>query len=195
MSNSSNTDSSKSMLSEKFKSDGWRLAHPLLHIFPLTAALLALLVPVDILDRSPLLAVLCGRLIKVFPFLGRHAAVSFYPQVTTLVMCVSWVLIIPSIVLTWYVLWPYRYRALQRVQAGVAKEPEMKHILFALSAFPLFFFGIWFLPGDPSFCQGCTTENRLTFGVIEYLALLLLSFMPWFIAVALYIRHQIKNFK
>lgn len=117
---------------KKPRSDAWLLAHPLLHVFPMTAALLALFAPVDILDRAPWLAVWCGRVIEWFPFLGKHAAVSVYPQVTTLVMCVSWALLLPSVLGASSVFWSFRYRALERIQLNLSKLPPWRHFAFSI---------------------------------------------------------------
>lgn len=193
--NDSSDGRSQSLASRKLATTTWILAHPLLQIFPLIPAFLALFAPVDILDRFVWLRSSTLQFIEWFPFLGSHAAFSSFPQVTTLVQCVSWALLPVTVFFCWTVLWPFRHQIEQRISINLSKLPPASHFLLYPIIFPVVIFAIWMMPGDPSFCQGCTTNSRPGLALLTYSGLLGVSVIPvgFSIVAFLHLKRRKRN--
>lgn len=167
-----------------------RLLNPLLIGGPVLVAMVALFAPVDVLDRFPSLAAFCRQMIAWFPFLGAHAARSNYPQVTTLVKCLSLSVLPICVVGGWIVMWGVRHRVADQMRRGLLKPVAWWLVPVALGLTVLAIVGNWWLTNEPSFCRGCTTRNRLGLAFIEAVVVWSIAILPAFAAVIVYVRRS-----
>jgi hypothetical protein len=173
------------------RGQGIRLLNPLFISGPIVVALVALFAPVDVLDRCPTLATFCRQMIDWFPFLGGHAARSSYPQVTTLVKCLSFTFLPVCLGGGWIALWGVRQRLLERIRRGLAKPPPWWMAPACAVLFPISVVVNWWVASEPSYCQGCTTSNRLGLAFLEGGVLWFLGLIPAFVALALFVRRSV----
>lgn len=143
-------------------------------LFPL----IALLAPLDVLDRWPELAKACATvkaaLVQLFPKVDffRHARSTVFPQVATVATAytaIAWVWMTCVMLLLTFV-----------GHAGVraaGRDMGTKKLLWAFFGFPPFALGGLFvffaLPGDPSFASGLTTSSHGGYAFMGTLILLI----------------------
>lgn len=173
---------------ELTKCQAIRLLNPLLAAGPVVIAMAALFAPVDVLDRFPLLAAFCRQMIAWFPFLGAHAVRSSYPQVITLIKCLSFSVLPICLIGGWIVLWGVRYRVVERMRRGLLKPLAWWLAPLALGLAVLALVANWWLTNEPSFCKGCTTRNRLGLAFIEAVAIMQIATAPALAALTIYVR-------
>lgn len=165
--------------------------HPAMYALLCIVIAVALFAPNDVLERWPLLKSYCQQMMAWFPFLGRHAHVSQYPQVTTLVKCLSLGFLVPMTALGLISLWRRHHIAFKLLRNGTTR-PLPSWLEFGLIGFYVFgIWGIWLHPGDPSIARGLTTANRLGLAFVESAALLSLALVPGGIVASIRMRRRL----
>lgn len=152
--------------------------HPAIYVLLSIVIAVALFAPNDVLERWPILKSFCQQMMTWFPFLGRHAHVSQYPQVTTLVKCLSLCLLIPLTVLASISLWRRHHIGFELIRSGTARPPQWWLEIGLIGLYIMGIWGNWLYPGDPSVAQGFTTANRLGLAFMESVTLLVLALIP-----------------
>lgn len=150
--------------------------NPVLLLPSLAVATFAWLVPTDILERLPWIRAAASQL-GIAALLDRTAEVSVFPQVTFAVYFMVALLLAP--VSLWAAFHMFRWRGIvppdgYDFRRGVmppdgynfraSRTLGMAVVVFALVG--VMVFGVFWLPGDPSSCEGCTTHSRLGLGVL-----------------------------
>jgi hypothetical protein len=164
---------SQELLALKHQHDGpLNLYIALSLICPALVALTALLAPMDILQQSPSLAAFCAWMVEHFPFLARHAPRSSFPGPTLLVKCLSFASLPAVLVTGWWIGWSQRHVVVKRTLYRVLK-PQSVFLFLGITLFlaPVSVGGLWFIPGDPSFAKGLTTQSRVGMAFIEFAVL------------------------
>jgi hypothetical protein len=177
------------------RSRGYRLLNPLFSAGPIVVALTAGFAPNDVLDRSAVLAGFTQQMLAWFPFLGGHAVRSSYPQVVTLVKSLSFAFLPLSIAGGFVALWGIRDWTLQRIRRGFAAPFPWWLPMVGVALFLVGFFSNWWLTNEPSFCQGCTTRNRVGLAFFEAGIVFGLGFIPALVAVAIFVRRALRQAK
>jgi hypothetical protein len=138
---------------------------------PVLAALFA---PIDALDLWPWARRFTEWMQRLLPFmpLRGHADSTTYAQAALLTHCLTLAILpMTSLVWLWQSIVNYPYLLLRRQAIG---PMEVKlHLLMLLVGPPLFLGAVYFfvaLAGDPSFARGMTTNNRVGFGLLTFLA-------------------------
>lgn len=186
--NGSLADLTDEELEKLTRSQATRLLNPLLIGGPVLVVMVALFAPVDVLDRFPSLAAFCHQMIAWFPFLGAHATRSNYPQVTTLVKCLSFSVLPVCLIGGWTVMWGIRHRVVERVRRRLLKPLAWWLAPLAVGLAVLALVANWWLTNEPSFCKGCTTRNRLGLAFIEAVAIMQIATAPALAALTIYVR-------
>jgi hypothetical protein len=164
----------------------WRQLHPAYWGLPFLAFAAILASPPDVLERIPVLQAFCNQMITWFPFLGKHAARSSIPQLTTAVMCVSFALLPIASIIPFVFLWHERGKVLQdRLNSG--ERPPKTMEIIGLFIYGMTYAGYW-LPGDPSWCRGCGTASVFGIATLTAGALAMAHFAPMAVLSCIYIR-------
>ncbi len=163
--------------------------NPLIWIVPVCIGLTALFAPVDVLDRIPKLNAWCAELIHRYPFLGRLARQSSFPQVTRLVVCMTAVLLWVHGLLCMLVCWQARKDYLTRASVG---DFPVGKTLFAGAVLVIMVPGALLLGGQPSRCDSCLTHSRWIFSLIFGVGSALGGWPYGLIPVAIYV-HFMKS--
>lgn len=141
------------------------ITNSLVLLLPSSAvALVAWLVPIDILERLPWLRAVASQL-GMDSAITRTAEVSAFPQVSFVVHLVV-ALLLPPLSL-WAALRMFRWRDVLPPDGPdfrVSRALGMAFVAFALVGCAVF--ALFWLPGDPGFCEGCTTQSRVGLGVV-----------------------------
>lgn len=137
---------------------------PILLLPAAAVAAVAWLVPIDILDRLPWIRVAANQL-GIDDRINRLAAVSAFSQVSFATYLMMGLLLLPPSL--WAAFRMFRWRSVPPPDGPrfrVSTALGMATVAFALVGGAVF--ALFWLPGDPGFCEGCTTQSRLGLGVV-----------------------------
>jgi hypothetical protein len=134
---------------------------------PFVIAIVALTAPRDVLTQFPMFALYCKSMVEWFPFLGWHARVSRFPEVTTLVKCLSFIFIpLTTIAIALY-FWSQRTADRLRYLYRIHPKPPVWQVPFFALLVPIVFGANWLLVGDPTIASGLTTKSRIGLAIID----------------------------
>ena len=143
---------------------------------------IVLLSPLDVLDRWPAAQAFYHRILTwvsgYWPSGGPfgHVRGSAFPQVARLATAWAVAAWIPMTAFT-LLLSGFLQKVLR--QDALSQEPATKKLKLMASMLifvPLCIYGFFFLPGDPSFAKGLTTQSRMGYAFMGSLAIMFSSF-------------------
>lgn len=122
------------------------------------------LAPIDVLERLPWIGAIASRL-GIDAVIKRLAEVSAFPQVTFATYFMVAVLLVPLSL--WAASRMFMWRGVPPTDGVELKiSRSLWQCCVGLALLVTMVFGVFWIPGDPSTCRGCTTDSRFGLGVV-----------------------------